>query len=245
MQSGQAQHGSAPSQGLRHIKGTLAQGLAALLLVSACSAPPPSPTASAQRAAAPAPGAVHYQVDGEHSEVLIWVSREGALAELGHNHIIEVAELSGELWLAPEPERSVFSLRFPVAALRLDEPARRAQQGSGYEETLSDEDIAGTRAHMLDAPLLDGADYPLIELDSESISRVDSGWVAHTAIRVRAYSAHVDVPVQLESAPDQLIVSGQFTLTHAALGLVPHSALLGSLRVAEPLRIRFRIIARR
>jgi hypothetical protein len=188
---------------------------------------------------------VRYQIDGAHSQVLIWVSRDGALAELGHNHILEIAQLSGALWLAPDPRRSVFSLRFPVAALRLDEPAQRAQQGSGYEESLSAEDIAGTRAHMLDAPLLDGADYPLIELDSESISGADSGWVAHTAVRVRAYSAHIEVPVQMESSADQLSLNGEFTVTHAALGLVPHSALLGSLRVAEPIRIRYHILARR
>jgi polyisoprenoid-binding protein YceI len=216
----------------------------ALLLLSACSAPPPAPGSAASRAP-PAPGAQRYLIDGERSEVLIWVSRDGPLAELGHNHIIEVADLSGEVWLAPELQRSVFSVRFPVAALRLDEPARRAQQGSGYEETLSEEDVAGTRAHMLDAALLDGANYPEIELDSESISKADSGWIAHAAIRVRAHSAHIDVPVQLESATGQVILSGQFTVTHAALGLVPHSALLGSLRVAQALRIRFHIIARR
>lgn len=229
----------------RHIKGTIAQAFLVLLLFSACSAPPPLPGSAAPRAAAPAAGAVRYQIDAAHSEVLIWVSREGALAELGHNHIIEVADLSGELWLAPQLQRSVFSLGFPVAALHLDEPARRAQQGKGYEESLSAEDIAATRAHMLDAPLLDGADYPRIELTSESISKLDSGWIAHTVIRVRAFSAHVDVPVQLEPGADQVSLSGEFTVTHAALGLVPHSALLGSLRVAEALRIRFHIIAHR
>jgi hypothetical protein len=245
MQTSQAQQFKAPLRRLGHIKGTIAQSLLVLLLVSACGAPSPLPGSAPQRRAAPAPGAVRYQIDGAHSEVLLWVSRDGALAELGHNHILEIAQLSGEVWLAPDPLRSVFSMRFPVAALRLDEPARRAQQGSGYEETLSTEDIAGTRTHMLDVPLLDGADYPLIELDSESISSADAGWIAHTAIRVRAYSAHIDVPVQMESIADQLSLSGEFSVTHAALGLVPHSALLGSLRVAEPIRIRFHLLAHR
>jgi hypothetical protein len=233
------------SQRIRHIKGTIIRSLAVLLLVTACSAPPTSPGRAALRAAAPAPGAVRYQIDGTRSEVLIWLTRGGALAQLGHNHIIEVAQLSGELWLADERQRSVFSLRFPVAALRLDEPLRRAQQGSGYEETLSEDDIAGTRLHMLDTASLAGADYPLIELASESISQADTGWVAHTAIQVRAFRAHIEVPVQLVSASDEITLSGEFTITHAALGLVPHSALLGALRVAEPIRVRFHISARR
>lgn len=228
----------------RHIKGTVTCGLL-VLLATACSAPPPLPSSLAPRPAAPAPGAVHYRIDGEHSEVLIWVTRAGPMAQVGHNHVIEVAGLSGELWLAAEPQRSVFTLEFPVAALRLDEPQRRGQQGSGYEERLSEEDIAATRAHMLELPLLDGADYPLIQLYSESISGSAAGWIAHTIIHVRAYSARVDVPVQMESAAEQVSLRGEFTVTHAALGLIPHSALLGSLRVAEPLRIRFRIVARR
>jgi hypothetical protein len=215
------------------------------LLAVACSTPPAINRSSAPRPAAPPPGAVHYRIDGEHSEVLIWATSEGPMAQLGHNHVIEVAGLSGELWLAAERQRSVFDLKFPVAALRLDEPQRRAQQGSGYEETLSTEDIAGTRSHMLDAALLDGDDYPEIELYSESISGSAAGWLARTVIRVRAFNAYVDIPVQLDSGADQLVLSGEFTVTHAALGLVPHSALLGALRVAQPLRIRFRIIARR
>jgi hypothetical protein len=245
MQTGWIHHLALPARCLGHIKGTAACSLVVLLLATACSAPPPAPNSLAPRPAAPAPGAVHYHIDGEHSEVLIWVTSDGPMAQLGHNHVIEVADLSGELWLAAEPQRSVFDLEFPVAALRLDEPQRRAQQGSGYEESLSEEDIAGTRAHMLDVPLLDGAGYPQIELYSESISGSAAGWTAHTIIRVRAYSARVDVPVLLESARDQVTLSGEFTVTHAALGLIPHSALLGALRVAEPLRIRFHIIARR
>jgi len=156
-----------------------------------------------------------------------------------------VGQLAGELWLAPDPRRSVFTLSFPVAALRLDEPERRAQQGAGYEEALSAEDIAGTRAHLLDGALLDATDYPEIVLYSESISGADAGWIAHTLIHVRSFSAHVDVPVKLETSPERVTLTGEFTVTHAMLGLVPHSALLGSLRVAQPLRIRFRITASR
>lgn len=245
MQTSRAQRFAALLRRFRHIKGTVTQALVVLLLLGACSAPPPSPGSAAPRSPQPAPGSVRYRIDGAHSEVLIWVMSDGPMAQLGHNHVIEVAGLNGELWLAAEPQRSVFTLEFPVAALRLDEPQRREQQGSGYEETLSEEDIAGTRTHMLDTPMLDGAEYPLIQLYSESISRADSGWIAHTVIRVRAYNARVDIPVQMESLADQVHLSGEFTVTHAALGLVPHSALLGALRVAEPLRIRFHIIARR
>lgn len=129
--------------------------------------------------------------------------------------------------------------------MRLDEPERREQQGAGYEEALSAEDIAGTRTHMLDAALLDGADYPEIAIYSESISGSGTTWIAHTIIQVRSFRARVDVPVEMESRPDQVILSGEFAVTHAMLGLVPHSALLGSLRVAEPLRVRFRIVASR
>lgn len=227
-----------------YIKGTW--GLVPLLtLLAACTAPAPATQNSTPRPAAPAADAVRYRIDGERSEVLVWVRSDGPLANLGHNHIIQVGELAGELWLPPDPRRAAFRLAFPVAALRLDEPERRAQQGAGYEESLSAEDIAGTRIHMLDAALLDGANYPQIELYCESVSPSGAGWIAHTIIKVRSLSARVDIPIQLDSTANTLTASGEFTVTHEMLGLVPHSALLGSLRVAQPLRIRFRILASR
>jgi len=246
MQSSQADPSIMSLRALRYIKGTAALGLVTVLaLLAACSAPAPSAEGGAPPSPAHAADAVRYRVEEAHSEVLIWVRSEGPLAYLGHNHIILVGELAGELWLPPDPSRAVFTLAFPVAALRLDEPELRAQQGEGYEETLSAQDIAGTRAHMLDTGLLDGADYPVIELYSESISGSAAGWIAHTVIRVRSRAAHVDVPVKFESTPGGVTLSGEFSVTHTMLGLVPHSALLGSLRVAQPLRIRFRIAASR
>jgi hypothetical protein len=246
MQSSLAEPSLMRHRAIRYTKGTALLGLSLLFAaVAGCGAPPPTALHSSEHPALPAKGAVRYRMDDERSEVLIWVRSEGPLAYLGHNHILQVGALTGELWLAPDPQRSVFRLAFPVAALRLDEPARRAQQGAGYEETLSAEDIAGTRAHLLDAALLDGNEFPQIELYSESISGSGTDWIAHTIIQVRTFSGHVDIPVQLESTPDQVTVSGEFTVTHAMLGLVPHSALLGSLRVAEPLRIRFRLVAMR
>src|SRR5580692_4219325 len=91
---------------LGYIKGTAAWVLAAVsALLIGCSAPSTSNHNAAARPQVPAADSVRYRIDDGRSEVLIWVRSEGPLAYLGHNHIIQVAQLSGELWLPPDPQR--------------------------------------------------------------------------------------------------------------------------------------------
>ena len=41
--------------------------------------------------------AARYRIDAERSEVLILVYRDGHMAALGHNHVVAVRALSGEV----------------------------------------------------------------------------------------------------------------------------------------------------
>src|SRR6202167_1761216 len=117
------------------------------------AAPPPA-------VAAPAAATVRYRVDAQRSEVLILVYRDGRLATLGHNHVVAVRQLSGEILLAPDPAHSSWQLDFPVSAMSCDEPQLRAVQGEDFQSKLDDVAIAGTRDHMLGPLLLDAARYP-------------------------------------------------------------------------------------
>jgi len=182
--------------------------LAVLVLCGTACHAPPGKGAASPGGLVVAAGATRLQLDSGHSEVLVLVYGAGSLARLGHNHAIAIADLQGELWIAQDLRRSVFSLQFPVAAMRLDDRALRAQQGSGFQEVLTDEDIDGTRTHMLDTALLDALHYPTIALRSEGIEPAGSAWVAHTAVQVRAYTGHIDVPVKLEQAAGQVVLSG-------------------------------------
>jgi hypothetical protein len=179
---------------------------------------------------------VRYRDDPQRSEVLILVYRDGRLASLGHNHVLAVRELSGEVVLADDVTQSSWQLDFPVAALSVDEPQLRAAQGAEFQTTLDASAVAGTREHMR---------YPTIHLQSEQVTGVADALSVTTRIVVRDHAGEVEVPVALQRSSDELTASGEFDLTHAELGLTPYSVALGALRVADRMQVRYRLVAQR
>jgi polyisoprenoid-binding protein YceI len=220
--------------------------VAALYLGACRTVPAPHREAAPSPAvAAPGAAAVRYRVDAQRSEVLILVYRDGRLASLGHNHVLAVRELSGEIVLAADVTQSSWQLDFPVAALSVDEPQLRAAQGAEFQTTLDASAIAGTREHMLGPLLLDATRYPMIHLQSGRVTGVADALSITTRVVVRDHAAEVEVPVALQRSSDELIASGEFDLTHAELGLTPYSVALGALRVADRMQVRYRLVAQR
>jgi hypothetical protein len=222
--------------------------LAGVLALSACRTPPPPPPPPAP-AAPPEPVIVperidHYRVDDQASQVLILVYRDGRMARLGHNHVLRVRQLSGEVVVPKEIANTTFTLEFPVAAMSIDETALRAAQGEDFKATIDAASIDGTRGHMLGDKLLDATHFPVIRLQSGPLTNDGDHWTATLSITVRDHLASVVVPVSLTMDPESLTASGEFDLTHSQLGLTPYSVGLGAIRVAETMHVRFRVVAR-
>jgi polyisoprenoid-binding protein YceI len=221
--------------------------------VGARAAHPPGAAVPAAPALPAMPVAIErYRIDSQRSVVLILIYRDGRMAALGHNHVIAVRDLSGDIILAADVTQSSWQLDFPVAALSVDEPQLRAAQGADFQSAVDEVAIAGTRDHMLGPALLDAAHFPTIHLQSLRLQlrsaaarSEDQDLVMTSRILVCGHSAEVQLPVSLQHAGDELIASGEFDLTHAQLGLTPYSVALGALRVAERMHVRFRLVARR
>ncbi len=83
--------------------------------MSACQAPRSQrPDATEFK---PPPGATRYALDPESSRIWLHLHADGALARLGHTHVIVAQQLRGEVWLHPQPERSALEFTIPVNAL--------------------------------------------------------------------------------------------------------------------------------
>jgi polyisoprenoid-binding protein YceI len=186
----------------------------------------------------------HYRVDDQASQVLILVYRDGRMARLGHNHVLRVRQLSGEVVVPKDVASTTFTLEFPVASLSIDETALRAEQGEDFKATIDPASIDGTRGHMLGDKLLDATHFPVIRLQSGPLSNDGDHWTATLSITVRDHAATVVVPVSLTLGPESLTASGEFDLTHSQLGLTPYSVGLGAIRVGETMHVRFRVLAR-
>src|ERR1043165_6647803 len=83
-------------------------------------APPPAPPPRPSRDPAPAPvsaapaGAREYQVVAADSLLQIMVFRGGAMARLGHNHVIASHQLAGTVYVTDDALRTRFDISFPV-----------------------------------------------------------------------------------------------------------------------------------
>jgi len=186
----------------------------------------------------------HYRVDDQASQVLILVYRDGRMARLGHNHVLRVRQLSGEVVVPKDIANTTFTLEFPVAAMSIDETAMRAEQGEDFKATIDAASIDGTRGHMLGDKLLDATHFPVIRLQSGPLTNDGDHWTATLSITVRDHVATVVVPVTLTLDSESLSASGEFDLTHSQLGLTPYSVGLGAIRVAETMHVRFHVLAR-
>jgi hypothetical protein len=222
---------------------------ATALLSASCGAPPrqtePAPLVEAA-APLPPPGVPAYRVDPAASDLRLEVYRDGPMARLGHDHVIQNHALSGWGVLAGDGGPARFYLEIRVADFVIDDPLARAEAGPGFEDEVSADAKAGTRANMLGARLLDAARYPTIRISGGATHNAGgAGALGSADIRIAGRDAAVTVPISVIAGADSVSVSADFPLQQSALGLTPFSVMMGALQVRDEFHVRLRIVARR
>ena len=190
------------------------------------------------------PGAVAYQVVPEESLLQILVYRGGAMARLGHNHVIASHHLGGEVQVTDDPTATRFEIRVPVNELTIDEPAMREDAGPDFPAGVPQSARDGTRKNLLSEALLDGANYPEMGLLATDVVAAGEGFDVGVRITLKGQERDVRVPVHIERKQGALIARGEFALKQSELGLKPFSVAMGTLVVLDEMKIRFEISAR-
>jgi hypothetical protein len=216
--------------------------------LSACQTRPPAietpPAAATPEAFAPAPGARIYDVVSAESLLQIFVYRGGAMARLGHNHVVASRQLAGVVHVADDPLRTRFDLEFPVSELTVDEPQLRELAGPDFPPEVPQSARDGTRTNLLSPALLDAANHPRIRLRATDLVAVGEGYEAGVELTFRGQAYAVRVPVTVRRTAGALVASGEFPLRQSQLGLTPFSVAMGTLVVLDEMRVRFEISAR-
>lgn len=215
--------------------------------LGACQTSPPPQvphheTAPAPIAAVPA-GAREYQVVPADSLLQILVFRGGAMARLGHNHVIASHHLTGPVYVTDDPFGTRFDISFPVNELTVDEPALRAAAGPEFPPTVPDNARAGTRANLLSAALLDGGQYPTIRLRATDVRATGESYDVGVEVTLKGSTYLLRVPVTVKRQDGAIVASGEFPLKQSQLGLEPFTAAMGALVVLDDMRVRFDIKA--
>lgn len=198
----------------------------------------PSPTV----AAVPA-GARQYQVVPGDSLLQILVYRGGAMARLGHNHVIASHHLTGPVYVTDDPFGTRFDISFPVNELTVDEPALREAAGPEFPPTVPDNARAGTRGNLLSGALLDGARFPTVRLRATDVRAAGEGYDVGVEVTLKGSTYALRVPVTVQRRDGAIVASGEFPLKQSQLGLEPFTAAMGALVVLDDMRVRFDIKA--
>lgn len=212
------------------------------VLLAAC-APPVQPPPAVGAAEPPGFPTAYYRriesrggqvlrVDPRRSLVSIEVGRAGALARLGHDHVVAIHDLAG--YVAPAEGRA--DLYVPLERLSVDEPELRA--AAGFETQPGHEAVAGTRRNML-GPVLDAANFPvaLVGVTRLGDSRLEVSITLHGATRT------YEVPAQLATEGDTIVARGRLSFAQSDFGIVPMSVFGGALQVRDRLDLAFRVTA--
>lgn len=179
----------------------------------------------------------------EESLLQILVYRGGAMARLGHNHVIASHRLSGAVYVLDDPTQMRFDIRFPVNELTVDEPAMREFAGPDFPPNVPQSARDGTRTNLLSEALLDGEKYPEIRLRATDVLAAGEGFDVGVEITIKDQVRTVRVPVTLERKDGALKASGEFPLKQSDLGLKPFSVAMGTLVVIDEMRVRFEVSA--
>ena len=223
-------------------------GLVLWGLVACQTSPPPAQTAPGpprvtEPAAIPA-GARELHVVPEESLLQILVHRGGAMARLGHNHVIASHLLSGTVYLTDDASQTRFDISLPVSDLTVDEPALREQAGPDFPPGVPQSARDGTHTNLLSEALLDAAHYPTIRLRATDVIEAANGYDMGVEIWIKDQVKTMRVPVLAERKDGAILASGEFPLKQSELGLKPFSIAMGALVVLDDMTVRFSVTAR-
>ncbi|SFU64985.1 YceI family protein [Pseudoduganella namucuonensis] len=177
------------------------------------------------------------RIDTATSLIAVTVRRGGALARLGHDHVIATRGLSG--WAVPaagaKPGRTSFSFR--LDQMIVDDTELRAV--AGLNTVPSADAISGTRNNML-VKVLDAEQYPEVRVVADTTG---PGAPLETAITLHGVTRHYAVPATLSASGGRVTASGTVQLKQSDFGIKPFSVLGGALAVQDEMELRFEISA--
>jgi polyisoprenoid-binding protein YceI len=173
-------------------------------------------------------------IDAANSQVLIQVGKEGVFGFAGHAHEVAAPDVRGRVTFDPaDLQHASVSLEFAAAALRVT--------GRGEPPA----DVAEVQKVMLGERVLDATRFPAVVFSSRRL--VVTARTAGTAdvviegdmtLHATTRPMTVRASVALE-AGGRVTARGSFVLKQTDFGMVPVTAVGGTIRVKDELEIQF------
>ena len=237
---------------MRYIRSAACAGVtAATLLVAACasverSAAPQAAavTSTTLREREPEANAARFAIIPSQSEIRVLTYRDGALAHLGHNHVIVSDGVTGSVWLGDDVAAGLVRIVVPASSLAVDDDARRAEAGEGFADPVPDDAKRATRDNMLSEQLLNADDFAFVQATCGDIRNKPETTI-DCVVELAGKTVTLTMPLVLDIGDTRISARGEVTVTHEQLGLTPFSAAGGAIRVADGMTLGYSIVAQR
>ena len=186
-----------------------------------------------------------YRVDAAGSQVRIHVFRAGRLAKAGHNHVLGVERLQGQVFLPADGIAGAgVELAFRLDDVGIDKPEWRAGLGAEFSSVPTASDVAGTRSNMLRA--IDGERFPTISMRSTAVAGAFPVLAIKLAVQWHGQVREIDVPVRVvrPAGDAALRAQGALILRQSEFGITPFSVFGGLLAIQDELTVDVDVAAR-
>ena len=180
---------------------------------------------------------VRYTMDSRSSRFMVKVTTGGALAKLGHNPTISIAEFKGEVDFVPDNfEESRVTVRIHAESMIVT-------------DDMNDKDRAEIQRNM-QKDVLETEQFPEISFESTSLEaeRVLEGlYRVQIAgnLTLHGETRRHQTKAQVVFMRDKLRVSGDFSLRQADYNIKLFSVGMGALKIKDELKFTFDIVANR
>ena len=166
-----------------------------------------------------------HTIGPEDAKVTVRTGRKGAAAKAGHDLLIEVTSWKGTLQVGEDPAQAAISVTADPRSLEVLE-------GTGGVQKLGDDDKANIK-QTIDDEVLKGC---TIEFRSSAVEPSADGHGVTVKGELELFGSRRPVSFELALAEDGHVTGGA-TVKHSDWGVKPYSALFGTLKVADEVRV--------
>jgi polyisoprenoid-binding protein YceI len=169
------------------------------------------------------------------SSLTVWTYKEGLLSKVAHDLCIRATEWRAHATL--EAARVSVEVVVPVRGLRV-----QGQVKDGQVTPLRDKDHREIEGNLSGRDVLDAARFPEVRYTGglalpagDGRARVEGQLTLHGSTQPLA------LDVEVRELADRWVVTGEVRLRQTTFGVKPYSAMLGTLRVQDELRVSWEV----
>ena len=211
--------------------------IATLVFVFGSISPALAPASTQASGPASTEEAWSFSVQPKESRFTVKVGKAGFLKAFGHDHLIEIRGIVGDVdWRPDNPEKSSIRIEIDASSLAV------------IDEGISDADRATIQAEM-ETTALDVEKYPKIVFVSKELSVSRGNGERKGNLRgeltLRGVTDEVKIALTLTVDDQKVRVQGEFKIKGSDFGVPQIKAAGGSVKTKDELELTFDLVARR